>query len=133
MAIPEWFDFKTPDYERVYALRAERLKRIRENPSLLPGLKTHYKDNPIDFINDWGMTFDPRNIEVGLPAVVPFLLFPRQEEFVTWVVERWRGREDGLTEKSRDMGISWLCVGVAVWMWLFYPGSVIGFGSRKEE
>lgn len=133
MAIPEWFDFKAPEYERVYKLRAERLQRIRDNPHLLPGLKAHYKDNPVDFINDWGMTFDPRNVEIGLPAVVPFLPFPRQEEFVTWVVERWRGREDGLTEKSRDMGISWLCVGVAVWMWLFYPGSVIGFGSRKEE
>ena len=133
MAIPEWFDFKAPDYERIYAMRSERLHRLRTDPGLLPGLKEHYKVNPIDFINDWGMTFDPRNAEIGLPTVVPFLMFPKQEEFVTWVLERWRGREDGLTEKSRDMGISWLCVAFSVWMWLFYPGVVVGFGSRKEE
>lgn len=133
MAAPDWFDFKAPDYERVYQLRAERLERIRSEPEILAGLKEHYRDNPVDFINDWGMTFDPRNAEVGLPTTIPFLLFPRQEEFVRWVVERWRGREDGLTEKSRDMGISWLCVALAVWMWTFHPGTVIGFGSRKEE
>jgi hypothetical protein len=133
MAAPDWFDFKAPDYERIYALRAERLQRIRAEPGLLPALKEHYKANPIDFINDWGMTFDPRNAEIGLPTVIPFLLFPKQAEFVVWVFERWRGREDGLAEKSRDMGISWLCVAIAVWMWTFYPGVVIGFGSRKEE
>lgn len=133
MAAPEWFDFRAPDYERLYALRAERLQRLRDAPELVPGLKEHYKANPIDFINDWGMTFDPRNAEIGLPTVIPFLLFPKQADFVTWVFERWRGREDGLAEKSRDMGISWLCVAIAVWMWTFYPGVVIGFGSRKEE
>lgn len=133
MAAPEWFDFKAPDYERVYAQRAERLHRIRTDPGLVPGLKEHYKANPIDFINDWGMTFDPRNAEIGLPSIIPFVLFPKQDDFVTWVRERWLGREDGLAEKSRDMGISWLCVGIAVWMWTFYPGVVIGFGSRKEE
>ena len=133
MGAPEWFDFRAPDYERIYQLRAERLQRLRAAPELLPGLKEHYKANPIDFINDWGMTFDPRNAEIGLPTVIPFLLFPKQAEFVTWVFERWRGREDGLAEKSRDMGISWLCVAIAVWMWTFYPGVVIGFGSRKEE
>jgi phage terminase large subunit len=31
------------------------------------------------------------------------------------------------------MGLSWLCVGFAVWMFLFWPGTVVGFGSRKEE
>lgn len=133
MAAPDWFDFKAPDYERIYTERTGRLARLRAQPEIVPGLKEHYKANPVDFINDWGMTFDPRNAEIGLPTVIPFLLFPKQEEFVTWVRERWLGREDGLAEKSRDMGISWLCVGIAVWMWTFYPGVVIGFGSRKEE
>ena len=45
----------------------------------------------------------------------------------------WRGREDWLVEKCRDVGLSWLCVAVAVWMFLFQPGTVVGFGSRKEE
>lgn len=121
------------DYDEIFTERARRLSKLRADPNLIPAIKEHYKSNPIDFINDWGLTFDPRNPEIGLPSVIPFILFPRQEEFVTWTIERWHNREDGLAEKSRDMGVSWLCVAIAVWIWLFHPGTVIGFGSRKEE
>ena len=100
---------------------------------MLAGLKAYYADKPADFINDWGMTFDPRNAEVSLPTTIPFLLFGRQREFIDYLHRKWRAREDGLAEKSRDMGVSWLCVGFAVWMWLFHSGTVVGFGSRKEE
>ena len=122
-----------PDYGAIYTERAQRLARIRSDSAILGGLKDFYKDHPVEFINEWGMTFDPRNAEIGLPTTVPFILFPKQAEFITWLRERWLGREDGLAEKSRDMGVSWLCVGFAVWMWLFHTGTVIGFGSRKEE
>jgi len=127
--VDEW----KPDYEAVYRERAERLARIRADPSILAGLKEFYKTRPVEFITDWGMTFDPRNAEIGQPTTMPFLLFPKQAEFIVWLRERWLGREDGLAEKSRDMGVSWLCVAFAVWMWSFHPGTVVGFGSRKEE
>lgn len=127
------FDFRNPDYEKVWKERADRLRRLRDEPSLISPLKSFYKENPVQFITDWGCTFDPRNPERGLEAIVPFILFPKQEEFITFVVERWKNREDWLCEKSRDMGVSWLCVAIAVWMWLFHPGTVAGFGSRKEE
>jgi len=126
-------DWLNPNYDQVYKERAERLERLREDPSILHSLKEFYKTHPVEFITDWGMTFDPRNIERGLPAVVPFLLFKRQKEFINWLYDCWQGREDGLAEKSRDMGVSWLCVGFAVWMWTFHNDSVVGFGSRKEE
>jgi phage terminase large subunit len=127
------FDWKEPSYDAVFAERAERLQRLRDDPSLIGPLKAYYKTHPVEFITEWGMTFDPRNSEIGMPPVVPFVLFERQEEFLDWLLERWRGREDGLVEKSRDMGVSWLCVAFGVCMWLFQPGSVVGFGSRKEE
>lgn len=127
------FDWKAPDYTAVFQDRAERLARLRASPDLLASVKEHYRDHPADFINDWGMTFDPRNAEIGLPTTVPFLLFPKQREFVEFVRACWLAREDWLAEKSRDMGVSWLCVAIAVWMWLFHPGTVAGFGSRKEE
>lgn len=126
-------NWRHPDYGAVYNERAERLQRLRADPAILPGLLEYYKDKPADFVNDWGMTFDPRNAEIGVPTTVPFVLFPKQREFLDWLLERWRGREDGLAEKSRDMGVSWLCVAFAVWMWRFHPGTVVGFGSRKEE
>lgn len=126
-------DWKSPDYGAIFKARAKRLQRIREPGFDLAALKAYYKDHWVEFITEWGMTFDPRNAEIGKPSVVPFVLFKRQEDYLDWLLERWRGREDGLVEKSRDMGVSWLCVGFAVCMWLFQPGSVVGFGSRKEE
>jgi phage terminase large subunit len=123
-----------PDpYAQALAERAEKLAKLRAKPELWPALKVFYRDNPVEFINDWGVTFDPRNAEIGLPAVLPFSLFPKQAEFIQWLHARWKGREDGLVEKSRDMGASWLCVAFSVWLWTFYAQSVAGFGSRKEE
>ena len=133
LAIPEGFDWKNPEYERVMLDRAERLTRLREDPRLVVKAKEFYKDHPAHFIHDWGFTVDPRNAEIGRATVMPFLLFPKQQDFVDWLLAGWKERDDGLAEKSRDMGVTWLCVGFAVWMFLFYPGSVVGFGSRKEE
>lgn len=133
MPIPFPFDFKNPDYVAVFEWRMDRLKRIRRDPKVLPALKAFYRDNPAQFIIDWGMTFEPRNVERGLPAHIPFLLFPKQEEWVAWFVERWKQREPGLTEKTRDMGMSWLTVGTAATICLHHRGVVAGFGSRKEE
>jgi phage terminase large subunit len=127
------FNWSHPDYAATYADRSDRLKRLRADPAMLAGVKAHYAEHPADFIHDWGMTFDPRNAEIGLPTTVPFLLFPKQREFIEFVHRKWLAREDWLAEKSRDMGVSWLCVAFAVWMFLFKPGTVVGFGSRKEE
>jgi catechol 2,3-dioxygenase-like lactoylglutathione lyase family enzyme len=127
------FDFRNPDYLPIFRQRVERLNRIRENPDCLPALRLFYRDNPAQFISDWGITFDPRNVERNIPAAVPFILFPRQVEFVDYVVRKWRNQERGLAEKTRDMGLSWLSVAVASTLCLFHEGLVVGFGSRKEE
>jgi len=127
----DW-DWKNPDYDAEFRQRLDALKKMRDKGTA-PKLREFYKDHPVAFIDDWGCTFDPRNAEIGKPTTVPFVLFDRQAEFVEWVVARWRAREDGVVEKSRDMGVSWLCVAIGIWMWSFHPGTVVGFGSRKEE
>jgi len=127
------FDFKNPDYQAVYKKRAERLHTIRTTEGALAGLLEFYKTHPAEFINDWGMTFDPRNAELGRPTNFPFVLFPKQIELVNWVVARWKSRDDGVIEKSRDIGMTWLAAAIAHWVTFFHPGTVVGFGSRKED
>ena len=128
------FNFKNPDYVAVFKERHTRLQAIREDPAKnVAFLKTYYKEHPAEFINDWGVTFDPRNVERKLPSIIPFILFDRQLELVDWVMERWKNQEPGLVDKSRDMGISWLTMALACTLCLFNDGIVIGFGSRKEE
>jgi phage terminase large subunit len=129
----EEFDFRNPDYASVFKRRVEFLNRIREKPETLPALKAFYRDNPAKFITDWGVTFDPRNVERGLPSLIPFMLFPRQREWIEWVMAQWKGQKPGLTEKTRDMGMSWVAVGLSCALSLSHDGMAIGFGSRKEE
>ena len=133
MPLPFPFDFKNPDYVEVFQWRAENINKIRDNPKVIPGLFKYYKEKPAQFIIDWGVTFDPRNVEIGLPPLMPFFLFPKQEEWIEWFMERWKNREPGITDKSREMGLSWLTVCVASTICLFNEGIVAGFGSRKEE
>jgi len=85
------------------------------------------------FFNNWVYTLDPRLAALGLPTVIPFDLFPRQEELLDWLDARLAAREDGLLEKSRDIGATWLLVGWAVHKWLFTDGFKTSFGSRKGE
>jgi phage terminase large subunit len=131
--LPFDFDWQAPNYAKVFQWRAAALSRIREAPELLPPLKQFYRMHPAQFICDWGITTDPRNVERGLPALIPFILFPKQEEWIQWVLERWMQREPGITEKSRDSGVSWLAIALSCTLCLFNRGVVIGFGSRKQE
>lgn len=133
MPLPFSYDFKNPDTVAVWQWRAERLKRIREQPEKIPALKKYYSDHPAQFIIDWGCTVDPRNVDIGKPSVMPFILFPKQEDWIGWLMENWQGRENGLTDKSRDMGASWLIMGLGSTLALFKPGFAAGYGSRKEE
>lgn len=126
------FDFKNPNYASVFAQRTERIRRMRNDPSMLPALREYYRSDPAQFIDDFGITSDPRNIERGLPALIPFRLFPRQREWVEWALDHWKRQKPGVTEKSRDIGASWLSMAFACTMCLFNRGMVIGFGSRKE-
>lgn len=130
---PIEFDWRNPDYTAIFRQRTAALMRIRERPECLPQLKAFYRENPAAFINDWGLTFDPRGPEVGRPSVIPFILFPRQVEFIEWLLERWRAREPGVCPKSREMGITWTAVAFACTMCLFHKDLAIGFGSRKLE
>lgn len=127
------FDWRAPDYLPVYRDRLARLERLRADPGLLPGVRAWYRDHPDDLINDWGMTYDPRAASAGRPTEMPFLLFPKQREFVRWTLDLWRGDRRGLAEKSRDMGVSWLCIATAAAIGLTHEAAAIGFGSRDED
>lgn len=127
------FDWKNPDYAEVFAERVRRLNRIRAEPECIPDLKAYYRDNPADFIDDWGCTFDPRNIERGQPALMPFILFDRQREWIDFVLRKWRAQEPGMVEKSRDVGMSWLAMAMGCSMCLHHYGFAMGVGSYKQD
>lgn len=122
-----------PDYSEVITQRQDDLMRIKADVQLWKGSRELYRKAPITFINHWGMTFDPRNAGGKLPTRLPFILFPRQRELVMFLQECLNDQENGLIEKARDMGATWVCGAFSVWLWLFTDGSSIGWGSRKEQ
>jgi len=98
-----------------------------------------YSNDPARFINDWSITYDPRNSSrkdangQKLPLKMPFMLFKRQVELVEFLRSCIEDEESGLIEKARDMGATWVCCAFSVWLWLYGNGSAIGWGSRKQE
>ncbi|HLV78744.1 MAG TPA: hypothetical protein VKT32_00640 [Chthonomonadaceae bacterium] len=83
------------------------------------------------WFNFWAWTYDPR---LKKATHLPFLLFDNQVACLQWVQEREDNDENGLIEKSRDSGATWLLCGYDVHAWLFRPeGYAGGWGSRKLE
>lgn len=122
-----------PDYVSVWAWRQQQLRRMREKPELMAGALEYYRSHPVDFINHWLDTYDPRNAGKKTPARMPFIMFERQAELVDFIMACLDGEENGLMEKARDMGATWVCAAVSVWLWRFWPGAAVGWGSRKEQ
>lgn len=126
-------DYKNPEYSAIYEKRLRFLKEIKRAPGCVPKLLQFYKDHPVQFINDWGSTIDPRNTPNDRPAVIPFILFPKQQEFINWAHDLSKNNKSGLCEKSREMGVTWLAVALSVVWCVTRKKMVIGFGSRKSE
>jgi len=120
------------DVVAVWAWRQQQVLLIRNNPAMLAGAKAYYAEHPVDFINHWCDTYDPRKAGGASTARGPFVLFERQDELVQFLVACLQAEEPGLIEKSRDMGATWVCSAFSVWLWLFWPGAAVGWGSRKE-
>lgn len=122
-----------PNYVELFAWRQKQVLRFKKNPHLIVGAKEYYRTRPIEFINHWCDTYDPRNAGSGVPARMPLCLFPRQEDLVLFLHAMLKGQENGLIEKARDMGATWVSCAFSVWLWIYWPGASVGWGSRKEQ
>lgn len=127
------FDWVTPDYGPIWDMRIHALAKLRADPILLSDTKAYYRENIPDFINDWGVTVDPRNVRTTRPVIMPFVLFPMQREFVDWFLKRWEGQENGVLVKSRDCGASWMAMAASVALCCFYESVSVGFGSATKD
>lgn len=81
------------------------------------------------FVENFGWVCDHR----AQPAIRPFLPWQHQIATGGWLDERLERREDGIVEKSRDMGATWTVVSWLFWRWLFTPNFSALVGSYKED
>ena len=124
------YDFKDPtkNVKDIWQFKKELADEL-DDPRFLKYLDTYYADAPIDYIEHWIVTYDPKR---GL-GITPFVLFPKQEEFVEWVTELLKNKESGLVEKTREVGMSWMAIAWSTWAWRYKKNTKIGFGSRKAS
>lgn len=121
-----------------YRYRAEILSKADKDPEFRSAVKAWCKQDILFWLNCFGWTFDPRpenQSKLGYDdAHILFLTWGYQDEYVMWLVDHIDGGKDGLTEKSRDMGASWLVLAVIQWYWQFGgAGNDFKVGSRKED
>lgn len=109
--------------------RFDLLDRASRDTEMQRLITEQCRRDPVQWINDWVWTADPRRA----PSKLPLALFPRQAEFVRWLADRLKLKESGVAEKSRDVGFTWLCVAFVVHRWMFVKGFKGTFGSRKES
>lgn len=86
--------------------------------------------DPVYWCNNWVWTNDPR-FAPGI-TTLPFALFPKQEDYLRWRIDRRNHNEQGIIDKSRDMGVTWLNVVAQCHPFVFEAGYKGAFGSRKE-
>ena len=83
----------------------------------------------LNFFKYFLWTYDPRNAEM---KDMPFIPWDYQEKYITELNDDIKSGTSSLTEKSRDMGVTWMILGVFLYRWLFFDESFL-LGSRKEE
>ncbi len=109
--------------------RVVRRSRLEHNEAAQAIALTVCARDIVTWCSDWVWTYDPREVV----STLPFSLFDKQAEFLRWLQEREANDQDGVAEKCRDVGFTWLCCAYAVHGWLFRDGFRVGFGSRKLE
>lgn len=112
--------------------RMSLLQAARQSAAWAATAKAAYANDPVMFVHDCVFVYEPRNAAAGDPTKIPAVPFQRQAEFLVWLKERFETKTGAPVEKSRDSGATWMASAFAIWVWLFHPGSVVGFGSRKE-
>ncbi len=108
-----------------------------EKPEYAEDIRLLCRKDPLWYVNTFVWTFDPRKS----PAVLPFITYDFQDTVILRVVDmvlksvrsKKKRRQELLTEKSRDMGLTWCLLIALHYLWMFHDDMSFLLLSRKEE
>lgn len=126
-----WQDkLKLRSIPEVLAWRQWWLKRALANRRVRAGLRECCKHDILWWINLFAWQYNPRAIgaEVG-----PFWTWPFQDQDFLSLVQAVEDQVNVVSEKSRDMGFSWMYDLLSVWLGLFHPMKKILMISKSEK
>lgn len=117
-------------YSENIKYRAQLLMGCEKDPTLRNEVKELCRRDILYWINCFCYTKNPR----CKPDVLPFIIYEAyQKDYILSIQSAIDSQEDLLTDKSRDMGVSWMVLYVFTHKWLFENGSDFRVGSRKED
>lgn len=123
-------DIAKPDYTLLLQNRIKLLHALTEKPERVQYTNEFYRRNPASFIQDMLFTYDPRLKE---NKRIPFVLFPRQYDYIMFLYNVFTDREDAVIEKCRDVGASWLNAGFTIWIFLYRREASILWGANRMD
>ena len=118
-------------YRENLAWRAEMLLKAQKSASYRLMLRKLFFDDPVFAFNGFFYTYDPREHDRHQQ---PFCTYDFQDKVILKLVDDIEHGRDLVIEKSRDMGVSWLVIGVFIWFWLNPKGGAdFLLGSRIQD
>lgn len=109
--------------------RAQLLKDCETDLILQQNVKELCRRDIIFWIDLFCWTKDPRR----KIDILPFICYDYQRTYIKDIERAIDEQNDDLSDKSRDMGVSWMVLYVMEHKWTFESGSDFRVGSRKEE
>lgn len=118
-----------PDWDANLEHRIRVRQMAEGNPEFQELQRILCKSSILYYCNTFCWTFDPR---LNPSPHIPFVTFPSQDDLLTWMLWILAIKDDGLVEKSRDMGATWLLAVKDSYLCNFFPG-VVGYKSSLRE
>ena len=109
-------------YEEAY------LKQLEKSPALQEIEWRLCKEDPYYFLTTWSRTLDNHYAD----GEDPMKTFP-EKDYIKFFIDSWLKYKILLIPKSRQMMLSWLCVGVYLWDTQFHKARFTCFQSKREE
>jgi hypothetical protein len=126
-----WHESVPREAKRNLRWRQALLAECEKSPKLRRAVKLACSEDIFFFIFAFGWQFNPKALdgqEIG-----PFLPWNCQMKAVRKILELVTLRKDGVLDKSRDMGASWLFLFILFWLSLFKKWHTSGIVSKDED
>ena len=126
---------ESPEYAATLHEREEWLAWIRRDPQTrVAALKRFYRNGHIAaFVDDWGMTSNPKLANSGRSVVIPFRLWPKQIELVNWMWRHFKASTPAVCAKAREVGASWIAMAFSASLCVLFDNIVIGCVAATED
>lgn len=108
--------------------RVRTLARCESDKTARAALIELCKQDILNYFKILAWTYDPRKS----PSDRPFIPFPYQETYIRDINNDIKDGNPSVTEKSRDMGVTWCILSVFFYRWLFFDENFL-VGSKKES